>query len=143
MDGIKTLKFPHCVSIQQQSYRPFPIQSQSSLSTCSRSTCSRVESRITHLTSWRAGLRQDICAKCPALDEKRRAVAEDWGAPKDLPFTASICRTCDQHLGRALEQEQDAQDLDEADKENVPPRGEKRRQLRLRGGADAPTLGVT
>ena len=28
------------------------------------------------LTSWRAGLRQDICAKCPALDEKRRAVAE-------------------------------------------------------------------
>ena len=47
------------------------------------------------LTNWRAGLRQDICAKCPALDEKRRAVAEDWGAPKDLPFTASICRTCE------------------------------------------------
>ena len=44
------------------------------------------------LTSWRAGLRQDICAKCPALDEKRRAVAEDWGAPKDLPFTASKLR---------------------------------------------------
>ena len=77
---------------------PAPLLCQLGDGCCSKDATRGKRLKGAPLTSWRASLRQDICAKCPALDEERRAVAEDSAPAPPAPTETAT----DGELAQAL-----------------------------------------